>query len=518
MSTSRRDFLKFIVAGSVAAGCPLDLSLLAALTESKPEVDGEHYKICHQVRDGHKFARPPVSKRHDIVIVGGGVSGLTAAYLLWSMDFLLLEKEPHWGGNAFLEEYQGQAFGTGSAFEYAGEPGDELAKEVGLKLLPVNNPDPTILGGTWVPDTWRTGLEQLPYPAKVRESFKKFRRDMLALDLKKDADKYDNQPFSKFCAGYAPEIRQWWDGYGRSNWGASAADSSALVALEELQDISSEKSEDRRVTLPGGLGVITKRLAELLAPDHAEKMHASATVVAVEQQKREVHITYIHDGQLKTVAAQAVIMATPKFITRRVVAGLPKAQAEAMAKIRYCPYPVINMIFDKPVYNRAYDTWCPGNAFTDFVVADWTVRNQPGYQQKNNILTFYTPLRESERPRELTVEGCRQIAMKVVRDFQRLLPGLNVDPIEVHLYRRGHPMFMATPGTFTRVIPAASQPMERIYFANTDSVGPESLTSGAVEAARRASEWVKKLLAGPSAVKPRGVAQASASVKAESPV
>lgn len=518
MSTSRRDFLKFVVAGSVAAGCPLDLSLLATRAESNPEVDGEGYEICHQVRDGHKFARPAVSKRHDIVIIGGGVSGLTAAYLLQSMDFLLFEKEPHWGGNAYLEEYQGQAFGSGSAFEYAGEPGDELAKEIGLTLLPVNNPDSTILGGAWVPDTWRTGLEQLPYPAKVRESFKKFRRDMLALDLRKEPDKYDNEPFSKYCAGYAPEIPHWWDGYGLSNWGASATDSSALVALEELQDIASEKVVDKRVTLPGGLGVITKRLVELLALDHAEKMRASATVFAVEQQKREVHITYVHDGQLKTVAAKAVIMATPKFITRRVVTGLPKAQAEAMAKIRYCPYPVINLIFDKPVYNRAYDTWCPGNAFTDFVVADWTVRNQPGYRQKNNILTFYTPLRESERSRELTIGGCRQIAMKVVRDFQRLLPGLNVNPLEAHLYRRGHPMFMATPGTFTRVIPAASQPMERIYFANADSVGPESLASGAVVAGRRASEWVKKLLAGPSAVKPRALAQASAALKAPSAV
>jgi hypothetical protein len=38
--------------------------------------------------------------------------------------------------------------------------------------------------------------------------------------------------------------------------------------------------------------------------------------------------------------------------------------------------------------------------------------------------------------------------------------------------------------------------MERIFFANTDSEGPESLTSGAVTAARHSVEWVEKLLAG----------------------
>ena len=87
-------------------------------------------------------------------------------------------------------------------------------------------------------------------------------------------------------------------------------------------------------------------------------------------------------------------MATPKFITARIVAGLSDAQLDAMSSYHYCPYPVINMIFDKPIYNRGYDTWCPGNSFTDFVVADWVVQKQPGYQ-KNNILTFYTPLPKS---------------------------------------------------------------------------------------------------------------------------
>ena len=82
MGTNRRNFIKFVVAGSVTAGCPIDLSLLAAQTDNKPVVEGVDNRICHQVRDGKAFARPAVSARHDIVIVGGGVSGLSAAYLL----------------------------------------------------------------------------------------------------------------------------------------------------------------------------------------------------------------------------------------------------------------------------------------------------------------------------------------------------------------------------------------------------------------------------------------------------
>src|SRR5208282_5296511 len=130
----------------------------------------------------------------------------------------------------------------------------------------------------------------------------------------------------------------------------------------------------------------------------------------------------------------------------------------AMHKMRYAPYPVVNVIFDKPVFNGGYDTWCPGNAFTDVIVADWVVRNEPGYEQKNNILTFYTPLREGDRAKLLSESDCRSIASNVLRDWQRLLPTTNTEPLEVHIYRRGHPMFMSTPLTYTQFIPAARRP------------------------------------------------------------
>jgi len=61
-------------------------------------------------------------------------------------------------------------------------------------------------------------------------------------------------------------------------------------------------------------------------------------------------------------------------------------------------------------------------------------------------------------------------------------------------------MFLATPGLFTRVIPAANQPLDRVFFANTDSIGPESEISGAVTSARKAAEWTEKRLAGASAL------------------
>jgi len=171
-------------------------------------------------------------------------------------------------------------------------------------------------------------------------------------------------------------------------------------------------------------------------------------------------------------------------------------QSEAMHQIRYIPYPVVNLIFDKPVFNHGYDTWCPGNTFTDFVVADWVIQKQPGYQQKFNILSCYTPMKEEDRGYLLNEIGARKIAANVLSDFQKLMPALNVDPVEVHIYRRGHPLYMSTPGLYTQIQPLARHPMDRVFFANTDSEGPESTTNEGIRAAQRAVKEVEMRLAG----------------------
>jgi oxygen-dependent protoporphyrinogen oxidase len=495
MTANRRDFIKFVVAGSVAAGCPIDLSLLAAETPPVPAVEGEDNRICHQVRDGKIFPRPPVSARHDVVIVGGGVSGMAAAYLLRGSDFLLLEKEPHWGGNAYLSEYQGNAYATGSAFLEKSEYAYSFAKEIGLEPLPIHDRDSTIIKGEWIGNTWAEGLDKLPYSAPVREGFKKFKKDMLAIDLEKRAIELYNLPFSDFMKDYPAEVKQWWDNYGPSNWGAATEDTAAALGIGEIQEIGGDTVPDF-YTWPGGLGAITKKLTEILQSTFADRMQVAATTVAVVPDNKEVRVTYMQGTELNTVAAKVVIMATPKFITRRIVQGLSEKQSDAMHQIRYIPYAVVNLIFDKPVFNKSYDTWCPGSTFTDFIVADWTIRNQPGYQQKYNILTCYTPMSEEDRGYLLTEPGTRKKAVSVLNDFQKLFPGSNVDPVEVHIYRRGHPLYMSTPGLYTKVQPLVREPMDRIFFANTDSEGAESTTSRAIVAARRAVKEAESRLAG----------------------
>jgi hypothetical protein len=55
---------------------------------------------------------------------------------------------------------------------------------------------------------------------------------------------------------------------------------------------------------------------------------------------------------------------------------------------------------------------------------------------------------------------------------------------------------MSTPGLFTDVQPLVRQPMDRVFFANTDSEGPESTVSPALTSAQRAVKQAESRLDG----------------------
>ena len=159
--------------------------------------------------------------------------------------------------------------------------------------LPVNNSDGTILQGEFIPDTWGSGLDRLPYPASVREAFKKFKKEILAIDLEKRAQEFYNMRFSDFLKGYPEELKQWWDAYGASNYGARCDDAATGVAVLELQSMAAESTQDDRYTWPGGLGAMTRKLSEILRPQLAEQMISGATTVGVVPEKSGMQVTYL---------------------------------------------------------------------------------------------------------------------------------------------------------------------------------------------------------------------------------
>jgi len=156
---------------------------------------------------------------------------------------------------------------------------------------------------------------------------------------------------------------------------------------------------------------------------------------------------------------------------------------------------VVNVCSREVVYNGSYDTNIPApSPIVDFNVADWVENRDNSESKRPAVLTCYVPRPESERVQILNDDYVLSYGERVVELMNQWFPGSREKVEEVHIYRRGHPMFLAAPGVLTRISPRIRQPFGNILFAHSDSEGGVSAYGPALEAANRASGEAKRIL------------------------
>ncbi len=484
---SRRQAIRYLIGGVVAEVCPFPPSAWGATGPAR-RLGSENYEICHKVRDGAEFRFPKPSREYEVVIVGGGPSGLMAAYKLPHLDYLVLEKEPRLGGNAISEEWRGQWYSTGAAYQMD-DTLEALCVELGMKIYRIRSVDAGIINDQVVPEFWTGGLWKSPYPESVKKNFAKFFEDMKALDPEKNAEKLDNMSFAELLKPYGPELKLWFDNFGPNNWGANAENSSAFIGAGSVT--WGGGVDPNRWTWPGGLGRISQALEAALEKRGGGRIRKGATVLQVEATGEKVHVSYLENHELTTVSARAVIIACPKFIAKRIIKGLDQEHYRAMAALRYAPYLVVNVCSREVIYNGSYDTNIPApSIIVDFNVADWVINRDNHETKRPAVLTCYVPRPEAERAAILSDEYCLDIGRRVVDQLEKWFPGASNKTEEVRIYRRGHPMYLAAPGVMTRLAPKIRQPFGNIFFAHSDSEGGISEYSSALKASERSSHEV----------------------------
>jgi oxygen-dependent protoporphyrinogen oxidase len=497
---TRRHFIKTVLMGATATSVPACAPGAGPAPREQARrapalLRGESFDTCHAVRDGAAIPGVGVSSRHDVVIVGGGPSGMAAAHRLGDRDLLLLEKEETLGGNCTLDEWQGVTMSTGAAFYTESET--ELVAffaEIGARGRRLEGEDSLVVDGQPVTDFFRSGAERLPFPLQARDDFKRSREDMLKLLETRSPEQLDSLSFAKLLEPYHPLLARFWDRFGPSNWGATTSETSGLVGAEAYTWAGG--SDDPRWSFPGGMAEAARALADGLRSRLGDRLRTGAAVYRIEREPKRpgVVVRYVKDGRPFAAHARVAIVALPKFYASHVIPGLPAAQVEAMRAFRYEPFPVFNVCLERAGPEPAYDNWFLDAPFTDFVPADWVLHAGKGPRDRKTVLTVYHPL-PRERRKELLVDALvLEMADGVADALERHFPGTLETIAQIRVFRRGHPMFVSVPG-LGALAERASRPFGPILFANTDSSAGISSFDGALTAATRAAEAALKLLA-----------------------
>ena len=461
---------------------------------------GNSYETAHKFRDGFTPPEPAADEKKEVVIVGAGLAGLTAAHKLREMDIMVMEYENEAGGNARSLNWNGNYFNIGSAyFCDLSEDYGAFYNEIGIKPVAVPFPG----------EAWKFNNKFIYDPFEnIKDFSQKIKNKITCLKqameevyngsyfpetpyeyTSETSLELDKITFAEWLKPYmSEEIKPFIDSYCYSAMGAPSDTVSAYGGLNfyasELMGDSYSSSE--------GNSQITRALVMGIEKAGKDRIRTSSYVYRIKQKGNDkVSVYYFHNGLARAVEAKKVIVCTPYFITSRLIDGLSEGQKEALSSAKYGSYITANLRFNKIISFKAYDTCAPdAGAFTDFISTGW-LEKKSNLAKKGEcqIITCFAPYEKPVMGRcHMMMETKEQVAQRIVNAFEKLIPGSVKYLEEVYLTRWGHAIIINQPYMFTKWLPAIEKKIGSIYLAHSDGQGLPSVESALCEAFRAVKE------------------------------
>jgi len=471
---------KFLQSGSAA--------LIGLSLKSEKHIDGsfvnESAAAGHLLRDRATFPAPKRQVKIPIVIVGGGISGLSAAWRLRKrgfQDFVLLEMNDQAGGNARSDENEFTAYPW--AAHYVPVPGPqatyarELFTDLGVlkdgrweeRYLAFAPQERLFLYGRW-----QDGIEPaIGLTSKDREQFQRLDEvfteyratGAFTIPLERGySDKFavlDRISFADWLQsqGFDSRLSRWYMNYAcRDDYGALASDTSAWAGIHYFS--SREAEEKGPLTWPEGNGWITKRLLERVGENvrtnqMVHRVAPSAKGVSVFAGDTEYHADY-------------VIFAAPTFLAPYIVEGFP-----ALKTFAYSPWLTANLTLDRQPDSRgaepAWDTVFLDSPTLGYVDA---MHQSVQTQIDRTVWTFYWSLVEGPpaQNRQLLLEkDWTYWREAILKDLERVHKDIRQCVSRVDIMRMGHAMVRPIVGSiFSEERTKLKRRAGRILFANSD--------------------------------------------------
>jgi len=448
-------------------------------------------------REGRFPPAPEADREVEVVIVGGGAGGLTAAYRLKDRDLLLLEALPQLGGNSMYHEWEGMPFSLGG--QYIGTPGTwadsvwELCAELHLEPERDTSPLAAVFpGNVQIQDPYGAwGLLRMPIPWRVKLDIMRFYLwDMPRIDVEARKDELDRIPFSECLKEYSPEFRAWYEKLAKPY--PRTADASAFYAIQSAQE--QDYAGDVGVaSLPGGLGMINRTLADRVEDTGRARMLTSAFAFRVRHDSEgRVLVSYWHGGRVSTVRARAAVINAEANIAMRILEDIPAELESAMGAMRRFSYPTFHFCFREPVYQVGYRLGVMDSTIQAITIPDWFSRERG--PDRPNILTCLNKMSLEDVDVVHDREAMVKMICRVLGELDQRFPG-SIEKVEaVHVLLRNRNYCVPYPGYITDVFPKLGKPYGSIFFANAEYLNPVTSFPEAVEAGTRAAEQVRKRL------------------------
>ncbi len=478
---------------------------------------------------------PATTEKASVVVIGGGISGLTSAYLLREHKPIVLEQANRFGGNAKGHSWRGVEYAIGAA--YACEPGEDtdiakLFTELGLteKWKLKEGEDPVAVKGKIFKEFWTGETEPNPesrgqfealssYFKKVLDGTELAYPDIPIVDEEKRAyvEELDAKSFRAHLESIAggplhPHIETAIEHYCWSSFGASSTEVSAACGVNFYA-----AEFGNLVVFPGGNGAIAEALFQKLTKELTPaNLRCEALVYDVAVNDGGVTVTYQDgDGKVRRIEAKAVVMACPKFVAGKLIDGLEPERMEAIRKLRYHSYLVANVCLTNAHRDPFYDLYLLGEGTTKSAqfqehtrkqkVTDVILATFAHSDPKSTVLTLYRGLPYDGARGELFAQDSfklykAEFEKQIVDEILPLLNRKKQEMVDLRIARWGHPLPVAAPGLIKDgVVEKLRKPFkERVFFVEQDSWALPAIETALTEAFSWAPE-IEKLFAEPQA-------------------
>ena len=466
--------------------------------------------LGHRLRD-RDLPPPDASERHNVVVLGGGIAGLSAARSLAQRsirDVVLLELENDTGGNSRSGINAVSAHPWGA--HYLPLPGPQapevlqLLRELGVITghdalgRPIYREeflchDPA--ERLFVHGRWQEGLvPQLGLDAGERDQVSAFlarmetyRRllgsdglpafaipvdrssqdpSLLALDRITMAQWMDREGFR------AAPLRRYVNYCCRDDFGTGIAQVSAWAGIHYFaarSGVAANAPSHSVLTWPEGNGWLAARLREQMAPAQIRTRHAVFGIRA-DDHGAEIDVFDAALGRSLRIECRALIVATPRFVYRRL-RGLPPDSAA-----QYPPWMVANLTLhsrpDSQGMPLCWDNVIDGSPGLGYVHAG----HQSLHPRPNGtVLTYYRPLDHAEpsmaRAEALKADWSHWSDLTVA-DLSVAHPDLRrrIERLDVQVW--GHGMIAPSPGfLWGHRLSTMTQCDGVVHFAHSDMSG-----------------------------------------------